>query len=67
MYPTLVIPAGLDPTCSLGANLSHLVHVFEGYRAAITQDEETQPYSPGSARDFSFRLGYALALKDQNP
>jgi hypothetical protein len=58
----------LDLTCSADANLQHLMHVFEGYRACLAYQKnkeiETEPYSPGSARELSFKAGWKLATKD---
>lgn len=55
---------GDDTTCSDDARLQHLKHFFLGYRAQMTNDEETQPFSPGSARDISWQMGVAQAKKD---
>lgn len=53
-----------NPSCSDDANLQHLIHLLAGYRAFVTNDEETQPYAPGSARQFSFDHGIAMAKAD---
>lgn len=58
----------IDPQCSVGANLDHTLYVFEGYRTCVLGDEdyyeEYSPYSPGSARDVSWKIGYKQAMKD---
>jgi len=58
----------IDPTCFVGANLDHILYTFEGYRACAMKDENYSenysPYSPGGARDYSWKIGYAQAKKD---
>ena len=53
-------------TSDVSINLTHLQHVFEGYRAACLYGFEDldSPYSPGSARDWSWQRGAAWARKD---
>jgi len=47
------------------SKLQHLIHILIGYREYImTFGEDTQPYSPGSARDVSWRHGRELAAVD---
>jgi hypothetical protein len=47
------------------SKLQHLIHILIGYREYImTFGEDTQPYSPGSARDNSWRHGRDLAEVD---
>lgn len=53
----------LDPSCFVGSNLDHILYTFEGYRAYIIGDREP-PYSPGSARDVSWKTGYEQAKQD---
>jgi hypothetical protein len=53
-----------EPSCSADNNLQHLIYLLAGYRAFITNDEELQPYSPGSARQISFKEGIAMAKED---
>ena len=53
----------LDSACSKGSNLQHLLHIFEGYRETILGEPDC-PYSPDSAREFSWSLGSQLAKKD---
>jgi hypothetical protein len=56
-----------DPN-SLGSSLTHLQHMFEGYRARVMHTDRTfDPaggYSPGSARRFSYDAGVAMAEAD---
>ncbi len=54
---------GFDPECGLDANLQHALHWLEGYRARILNLDD-DPYSPGSACDVSFQLGYRQAELD---
>jgi hypothetical protein len=54
----------LDSSCSDDSNLQHMMHMFAGYRAVITNDEEINPYSPGSARAVSYDAGRKLAEED---
>lgn len=53
----------LDATCSADANLQHLLHMFEGYRDRIKGDTDC-PYTPGSAREYSWARGQEIASKD---
>ena len=53
----------LDNTCSKDSNLQHILHVFEGYRETILGEPDC-PYSPDSAREFSWSLGSQLAKED---
>ncbi len=55
-----------DKECSADANCMHMMYMLEGYRAFVTKAEDTQPYSPGSSRDVSWRIGYEQAEKDLN-
>jgi hypothetical protein len=48
----------------LHSNTLHLIHVLAGYRALIMEDEELQPYSPGSARQYSFDVGVKMAKEE---
>ena len=48
-------------------SLRHLHYVFEGYRARVSgeyESEDESPYSPGGARDISWRGGYRQAITD---
>jgi hypothetical protein len=54
---------GLDSNCGKDANLQHLKHWAEGYRAYIL-GEFDRMYSPGSARDVSYQMGQEQAKKD---
>lgn len=57
---------GLDPTCGNDANLQHLIHWVEGYRAVILNEHlDGSPCSPESARDVSWRQGVAQAIADK--
>jgi hypothetical protein len=53
-----------DPNSSADANAQHMMHLLEGYRAFMT-GEEDPPFSPGSARDFSWKAGFAKAKEDE--
>jgi len=59
-----VLQTELDPNLSADANLQHLQHLFEGYRACIRGGEKECPYSPGSARQFSWSSGWRRAHED---
>lgn len=67
MYPIIdELRKELDATCDADDNLQHILYMFAGYRAGVTDDEETQPYSPGSARDASWQHGRQIAITDMN-
>jgi hypothetical protein len=53
----------LDTGCSIDSNLMHIKVMFFGYRAELVGD--SNPYSPGSAADYSFKVGVTLAKKDR--
>lgn len=69
---------GLEPLAVLGpenedcgadSHFQHLKHFFAGYRSAITGtagETDDSPHSPDSARDTSWRMGFAQGLKDLN-
>ena len=61
------IDGQLDYSCHLDSNIQHLRHMLEGYRAHIrgVDDAEGCPYSPGSARAYSWNLGVEWAIADQ--
>lgn len=47
------------------ANVAHLRHVFEGYRAVVLERGEAScPYSPGGARAVSWESGAKRARED---
>lgn len=56
----------VDTTVSADSNLQHVLYVFEGYRSMMLNHpfEPVSEYSPGAARDVSFRAGVKLAMKD---
>mgnify|MGYP006356092809 FL=1 len=54
---------GYDQLSTLGANMAHVLYMFEGYRAAVQGGDE-QTYSPSSARDTSFQMGWKMAPAD---
>lgn len=51
----------LDPKYSNSLNLKHIMHVFEGYSS---REEDSNPYSTGSARHESWELGLKLRKED---
>lgn len=53
----------IDPHCFVSDNLDHILYTFEGYRSYVMGNREP-PYSPGSARDVSWKIGYEKAKKD---
>jgi hypothetical protein len=53
-----------NPDCCADSNKQHLIHLLAGYRAFVTNDEETRPYAPGSARQVSFEEGIKMAKAD---
>lgn len=53
----------IDPSSGDAANLMHIVHMFAGYRE-LMQGNLDCPHSPGSAREYSWELGQALATID---
>jgi len=53
----------LSVACSADANLQHVLHMFEGYRDK-TKGKTDCPYSPGSAREYSWKQGQEIAYKD---
>jgi len=57
------IDAEIDPKAQPDSNLQHIRHMFEGYRAR-TSGDDCNPYSPGSARAYSWMKGWTLADKD---
>lgn len=64
MYNTLTaIQNQIDKDTSDDVNLQHLLHMFEGYRDWCLADR-TSPYSPDSARDFSWKMDSELAYND---
>lgn len=47
------------------SNLQHMMYMFEGYRAAAMLDDiDNNPYSPGSARGDSWEEGFKQAEID---
>lgn len=54
----------VDKTAPDWANVEHLRHVFEGYRTIVLGGDESCPYSPGSARNLSWKIGEEQARKD---
>ena len=60
------IDATLDERCGSDANLQHLRYMFEGYRKRIWGEHHDRVYSPGSAKDVSYKMGVELAKKDAN-
>jgi ribosome modulation factor len=58
------LPSLRDLACHPDSNYQHLLHVFEGYRARLTEKGHDCPYSPGSARASSWNLGWNRAKND---
>ena len=52
-----------DKRYPVDTRLQHAIHVFAGYRAYL-YDDEGNYYSPGSARDASFKEGRRMAEED---
>jgi hypothetical protein len=52
-----------DKECSVDSNCMHMMYMLEGYRCYVFGDREP-PYSPGSPRDVSWKIGYEQAKKD---
>lgn len=59
-FPKDQINADIPPD----ANLQHMLYLFEGYRARVLNSESRCPYSPGSAREWSWCLGWMHASED---
>ena len=56
---------GYDAVASADANVQHLLHFIEGYRAVLTEGITPEcPYSPGSAHAASWEAGWQLGDKD---
>ena len=56
----------INHKCSLDSNLQHLKYMLIGYRDYILTKDEYSRYSPGSARDISWRIGLDMAKEDSN-
>jgi len=56
-----------DPTCGADANCQHMRYMLEGYRAYVLDPYDVSPYSPGGARDVSWKKGFEQAGKDSKP
>lgn len=52
-----------DKDCSADSNCMHMMYMLEGYRAYHLNDDSS-PYSPDSAKDVSWKIGYNQAKKD---
>lgn len=65
MNPTEWPRSEYDGEASADANCQHQMYMLEGYRAYVLGGETDTGYSPGSARDISWKAGYAQAEKDQ--
>lgn len=44
--------------------IQHLAHLLEGYRERILSEKPESPYSPGSARRYSWDVGVTMAERD---
>ena len=54
-----------DLTCNADSRLQHALHFIEGYRAWMRGKGVSEcPYSPGSAREHSWTLGWDTAMTD---
>lgn len=56
---------GDDEDASIDARFQHLKHFFRGYRDFVNGASPfTSPYSPGGARNRSWKMGACLAHND---